>query len=118
MTKFLHCPIGKVRTENFHFFQHCIGATFQGEEERHFVGAELVDHQKRIFAVLLSDVVNIAVHVFTGDRQMLKFRQNMSTDLRQYLWLVGANIKDLLVFFGFEGVQAHGENRELTCTTG
>ncbi len=118
MTKFLHCPVGEVRTENFHFFQHRIGAAFQGEEERHFVGAELVDHQKRIFAVLLSDVVNIAVHIFTGDRQMLEFCQNMTADLRQHLWLVGADVKDLLVFFGFEGVQTHGKDRELACTTG
>ncbi len=82
MAKLLHGAIGKVRTENFHFFQHRIGAAFQGEEERHFVGAELVDHQKRIFAVLLCDIVNVAVHVFTSDRQMLKFCQNMTANFR------------------------------------
>ena len=111
MTKFLHCPVGEMRTENFHFFQHRIGATFQGEKERHFVGAELVDHQKRIFAILLGDVVNIAVHIFTSNRQVLEFCQNMTADFRQHFRLIGTDVKDLLIFFGFEGVQTHGENR-------
>lgn len=98
VTKLLHRAVGKVRTEEFHLFQHRIGAALQREEERHFVGAELVNHQEGVFAVLFSNVVDIAVHVFTRDRQIVERRQNMATDRCQHLGLVGANVKHLLVF--------------------
>ena len=62
-------------------------------------------------AILLGDVVNIAVHIFTSDRQVLEFCQNMTADFRQHFRLIGTDVKDLLIFFGFEGVQTHGENR-------
>ena len=118
VAQLLHKAVGKVGFKERHFFQHRVGAALHGEEERHFVGAELVDHQKRIFAVLLSDVINIAVHIFTGDRQMLEFCQNMTADLRQHLRLIGADVKHLLLFLCREGIEAHRKNGQLARAAG
>lgn len=64
VAELLHKAVGKVRLKQRDFLQHRVGAPLHGEEERHFVGAELVDHQEGVFAILLGDIVNIAVHIF------------------------------------------------------
>ena len=70
VTELLHKAVGEVWLEQGDFFQHRVGASLHGEEERHFVGAELIDHQESVFAILFGDIVNIAVHIFTGHRQI------------------------------------------------
>ena len=42
----------------------------------------------------------------------------MTTNLGQHVGLIGADIKDLLVFFRLESVQPHGEHRQLTRAAG
>ena len=98
VAELLHKAVGKVRFKQRHFLQHRVGSPLHGEEERHFVGAELVDHQEGVFAILLGDIVNIAVHIFPGHRQMLELGEDMAADLGQYLRLVGANVKHLWRF--------------------
>ncbi|CSS71382.1 Uncharacterised protein [Shigella sonnei] len=39
VTEFLHRTVSKMRTEEFHFLQHRIGASLEIKEERHLVGA-------------------------------------------------------------------------------
>ncbi|MNS98556.1 hypothetical protein D3C72_1329260 [compost metagenome] len=114
----LHKAVGEVRFEQGHFAKHGVGAAFHRKEERHFVGAELVDHQEGVFAVALGDIVNIAMHVLTRDRQICELAQNMTTDLGQHLRLVGADIKDLLIFLRREGVQTYGKHRQFARAAG
>jgi hypothetical protein len=83
VAQLLHKAVGEVGFEQRHFLQHRVGAALHGEEERHFVGAELVDHQERVFAVALGDVVNIPVHIFARHRQVGEFAQNMTADFGQ-----------------------------------
>lgn len=113
VAQLLHKAVGEVGFEQRHFLQHRVGTALHGEEERHFVGAELVDHQERVFAVALGDVVNVPVHVFARHRQVGEFAQNMTTDLRQNLRLVGADVEYLLLFLGWEGVQTHSKTASL-----
>ena len=118
VSELLHEAVGKVGLKQRHFLQHGVGAAFHGEEERHFVGAELIDHQEGVFAVALGDIVDIAMHVFTRHRQMLKLCQNMTTDLRQHRRAIAADVKDLLAFFRREGIEARGEDRQLAGAAG
>ncbi|MNV04304.1 hypothetical protein D3C71_945950 [compost metagenome] len=68
----LHKAIGEVRFEQRHSTEHRVGTALHGEEERHFVGAEFVDHQEGVFSVTLGDIVNIAVHILARHRQIFE----------------------------------------------
>ena len=117
VTQLLHKAVGEVRLKQRHFLQHRVGAALHGKEERHFIGAELVDHQEGIFSVLLGDVVNIAVHVLARNRQMAEFGENMAANFGQHFRLVGADVEHLLAFFRRESIEAHGEHRQLAGAT-
>ncbi|MNN66320.1 hypothetical protein D3C81_1818890 [compost metagenome] len=58
------------------------------------------------------------MHVLAGDRQVFELCQNMTADLRQHLWLIGTDIKHLLIFLGFKGVEAHRKHRQFSRATG
>ena len=118
VTQLLHKAVGEVRFEQRYFLQHRVGAALHSEEERHFVGAELVDHQEGIFAVALGDVVNVPVHILARHRQVSELGQNMTTDLRQHLRLIGADVKHLLLFLCREGIEAHRKNGQLARAAG
>ncbi len=118
VAQLLHKAVGKVGFEQRHFLQHRVGAALHGEEERHFVGAELVDHQEGIFAVAFGDVVNIPVHILARHRQVSELGQNMTADLRQHLRLVGADVKHLLLFLCREGIKAHRKNGQFARAAG
>ena len=49
---------------------------------------------------------------------MLELGEDMAADLGQYLRLVGANVKHLLALFRREGIETHGENRQLAGAAG
>ena len=116
--QFLHKAVGKVWLEQRHFLQHGVGTALQGEEERHFVSAEFIDHQEGVFAVLLGNIVDIAVHVLARHRQVFEFGQDMATNLGQHVRLVGADVKHLLAFFRREGVETHRKHRQLARAAG
>ena len=113
VTQLLHKAVGEVRLKQRHFLQHRVGAALHGKEERHFIGAELVDHQEGVFPVLLGDVVNIAVHILARHRQMVELGENMAANFGQHVRAVGADVEHLLAFFRREGIEAHGKHRQL-----
>lgn len=118
MAEFLHRTVGKMRAEEFYFFQHRIGTPFDIKEEWHLVGAKFIDHQEGVFAVFFRDIVDIPVHVFPGNRQIFKIGQNMAADFSQDFRLIGADIKHLLIFLCCESVETYREYRQLTGAAG
>ena len=117
MTKFLHCPVGEMRTEEFHFFQHRISATFQGEKERHFVGAEACRSLETYLCHIAQRCRKYRgayIHQRPAGAQILPEYDGGFPSAPQADWY---RCKDLLIF-RLRRCQTHGENRELTCTTG
>ncbi len=100
------------------FLKRGVHAALHGKEERHFVGAELVDHHKGVFAIHLGDVVDIPVHVFARNRQVFEICQNMTADLGQHFRLIGADVKHLILLFSNERIEADGKYRKLASAAG
>lgn len=118
MAQALHQPIGQVVWQQRQLVEAGVHTAFQGEEARHLIGAELVDHHEGVFAVHLGDVEDIAVHVLTGHRQVFELAQHVAAQFGQHRGVVGADIEHLLFAFFLEGVEPHREHRQLAGAAG
>ncbi len=118
VTDTLQQTVGEVRLHKAELVQPGINPALEGEEERHLIGAELVDHHESIFAVHFGNIEDIAVHIFTRHRQMGELCQDMTADLTQHGGVVGADIKYLLLWLSRKGIQTHGKHRKLTGAAG
>ena len=98
-------------------FSRASTAPLIAKNDRQLVGAQLVDHHHRVFAVFGRDIENLAVHVFGADRQRLELGQHMAAQRGQIGGVIGADIKHLLArVFGI-GIQPHGKYRQLAGTS-
>ena len=86
----------------------------RAKNARHHVGAEIVDQQERVAAVLAAGPEHVAVHVLAGDRQLRQAAEQPAAGLGQHGGIVGADVVGRGIGVGGEGVEAHGEDAELS----
>ena len=89
-----------------------IDPALQRKGGRHPRGAEAVDQQEGVLAVLLADVIGVAVDVLTGHRQRGQRGQQVAAHGGEVVGVIAADVEHHRVLLG-EGVQAHGEQRQL-----
>src|SRR5258705_11900802 len=106
----LHHPLGQMLREQIADRRHYLVAKMVRQErqaitervepslhrkhQRQAIGAEVVEREERVLAVLLRDIESDAVQIFARDRQCLERGQHMAADLFELLGIVRANVEN------------------------
>src|ERR1700733_3545781 len=105
----LHDAIGQVVRYELEASAESIESALQREHRRQPGGAQVLNGEEGILAVLFRDREGVTVHVLALDRQRLEVAEDVTADPREIVGIVGPDVEVRYARFLWEGIGAPRE---------
>src|SRR6266852_1527022 len=113
----LHNLVAQIAGNKFQPVRKVVEPALESKQFGQPVGAQIVDRQKGVLAVLFGDIECTAMQVFGVNRQILEMGKNVTADFGEFGRIIRADIKDFGLLLFDKRVEADGEDHDLPSAT-